>query len=101
VNGTRALIEVRDYGPGIAPDFQRKVFTKFSQSDSSDARSKGGSGLGLAISKALIERMSGHISFRTSTNEGTSFFIDLPLRTLGAATDDAERTTIVLPVSLP
>ncbi|HVF18372.1 MAG TPA: ATP-binding protein [Steroidobacteraceae bacterium] len=97
--GTRATIEVRDYGSGIAPQFQSKVFTKFSQSDSSDARSKGGSGLGLAISKALIERMSGSISFRTSTG-GTSFFIELPLRTAAGPIEDSERTTIVLPVSL-
>jgi signal transduction histidine kinase len=97
--GTRATIEVRDHGSGIAPQFQAKVFTKFSQSDSSDTRSKGGSGLGLAISKALIERMSGQISFRTSC-DGTSFFIELPLRTAAGPIDDSERTTIVLPVSL-
>jgi signal transduction histidine kinase len=98
-DGTRATIEVRDHGSGIAPQFQGKVFTKFSQSDSSDTRSKGGSGLGLAISKALIERMSGHISFRTSS-DGTSFFIELPLRTALGPIEDSERTTIVLPVSL-
>ena len=96
---TRATIEVRDYGRGIAPEFQAKVFTKFSQSDSSDTRSKGGSGLGLAISKALVERMNGHIGFRTS-DAGTSFFVELPLRTSSAPIDDSERTTVVLPVSL-
>jgi signal transduction histidine kinase len=94
------MIEVRDHGPGIPPEFQPKVFTKFSQGDSSDTRSKGGSGLGLAISKALIERMGGHVSFRTSATEGTSFFIDLPLRAMSGPIDDAERTTVVLPVSL-
>jgi PAS domain S-box-containing protein len=99
-NGTRAMIEVRDYGPGITPEFQPKVFAKFSQGDSSDARSKGGSGLGLAISKALIERMSGHITFRTCLDEGTSFFIDLPLRVSNGSDEGAERTTVVLPVSL-
>jgi signal transduction histidine kinase len=97
--GTRATIEVRDHGSGIAPQFHSKVFTKFSQSDSSDTRSKGGSGLGLAISKALIERMSGHISFRTG-GEGTSFFIELPLRTAAGPIEDSERTTVVLSVSL-
>jgi signal transduction histidine kinase len=100
VDATHARIEVRDHGSGIAPEFQAKVFTKFSQSDSSDARSKGGSGLGLAISKALIERMNGRISFRTELDAGTSFFIDLPLRTNVGPIEDAERTTVVLPVSL-
>ena len=99
-NGSRVTIEVRDHGAGIPADFQPKVFTKFSQGDASDTRSKGGSGLGLAISKALIERMTGTISFRTAAEEGTSFFIELPLRTPGSPVDDAERTTVVLPMSL-
>jgi signal transduction histidine kinase len=99
-DATRATIEVRDYGPGIAPDFQANIFTKFSQGDSSDTRSKGGSGLGLAISKALIERMNGRIDFRTMPGHGTSFFIDLPVRAMTGSIEDAERTTVVLPVSL-
>jgi signal transduction histidine kinase len=98
-NGSRVAIEVRDRGPGISPGFQDKLFTKFCQGDSSDARAQGGSGLGLAISKALVERMGGHISFKTSA-EGTSFFVDLPLRTSLDPIDDAERTTVILPVAL-
>jgi signal transduction histidine kinase len=98
-NGSRVTIEVRDRGPGIAPEFQEKLFTKFCQGDSSDTRAQGGSGLGLAISKALVERMNGHISFKTSAT-GTSFFVDLPLRTSLHPIDDAERTTVVLPMSL-
>jgi signal transduction histidine kinase len=100
VDGTRARIEVRDHGPGIAPEFQAKLFTKFSQGDSSDTRSKGGSGLGLAISKALIERMDGRIGFHTEPGIGTSFFVDLPVRAHAGPIEDAERTTVVLAVSL-
>ncbi len=80
--GGTVTIEVRDYGPGIAPEFQAKLFSKFCQGDSSDARAQGGSGLGLAISKALIEQMNGRIHFRTDAT-GTSFFVDLPQKNDG------------------
>lgn len=99
IDGSRASIEVRDAGPGIAPQYHEKLFKKFSQADSSDARAKGGSGLGLAISKALIEQMSGRIDFTTGKS-GTSFFVELPVRSNSTTPDDAERTTVILPVAL-
>ena len=74
----RLRVEVRDRGPGIAPHFAPRVFSKFSQSDSSDSRPKGGTGLGLAISKALIEQMGGTIGFDTEVGVGTTFFFELP-----------------------
>jgi signal transduction histidine kinase len=95
-----ATIEVHDHGPGIPPEFHDRMFAKFSQGDSSDRRSAGGTGLGLAISKALVESMSGSIHFRTSSTAGTSFFVELPLRSSSEPIDEAERTTVVLPVSL-
>jgi signal transduction histidine kinase len=79
VDDRRVRIAVRDRGRGIAPDFQPKVFSKFSQGDSSDVRAVGGTGLGLAISKALIEQMSGTIGFDTVPGNGTTFYFDLPL----------------------
>ena len=94
-NHHRATIEVRDRGPGIPNEFQPKLFGKFCQSDSSDTRVQGGSGLGLAISKALVEQMAGRIYFTTGA-AGTSFFVDLPLR----SSDAVEYTTVVLPMAV-
>jgi signal transduction histidine kinase len=87
-------IAVRDHGPGIAAAFQAKIFGKFCQGDASDSRIKGGSGLGLAISKALIERMDGSISFITSAQAGTTFFIDLPVAAKNEFSSTG-RTTVV------
>lgn len=72
-------VMVADHGPGISEDFRDKIFQKFSQADSSDARRKGGSGLGLSISKALIEKMGGHIGFDTELGVGTRFYFELPV----------------------
>jgi DNA-binding response OmpR family regulator len=70
-------VSVRDNGPGIPPEFQQNLFTRFAQADSSNSRSKGGTGLGLAIVKEILDRTGGAISYETSP-AGTSFHVDLP-----------------------
>lgn len=74
----RARVEVRDQGSGIPESFRSRIFTKFSQADSSDTRVRGGTGLGLAISKAIVERMNGLIGFDTSP-QGTTFYFELDI----------------------
>lgn len=71
-------ISVKDQGPGIPQAFRDRIFQKFAQADSSDARQKGGTGLGLSIAKAIIERLNGQIGFDTESNVGTTFYCDLP-----------------------
>ena len=71
-------ITVRDYGPGIPEKFRSKIFDRFSQADSSDARAVGGTGLGLNITKLIVEKLGGHIGFTTAEGKGTTFFFDLP-----------------------
>lgn len=71
-------IEVRDLGSGIPPEFQARIFQRFSQADASDTRAKGGSGLGLSITKSIVEKMHGSIGFVGRENGGTVFFVELP-----------------------
>ncbi|MBB4314140.1 PAS domain S-box-containing protein [Roseospira marina] len=73
-------VSVEDKGPGIALEFQDRIFEKFAQADSSDRRAKGGTGLGLNITKALTEQMGGHIGFESVPGEGATFYVDFPLR---------------------
>lgn len=74
-----ARIFIRDQGYGIPEEYRSKLFQKFSQGEASDARTSQGAGLGLYISKNIIERMGGRIHYTTKLNEGTTFYIDLPL----------------------
>lgn len=74
--GGNVRISVHDDGPGIPARFRRHLFQKFAQAPSGAAR--GGHGLGLSISKAIVERMGGHIAFTSDAGKGTTFFFDLP-----------------------
>ncbi|WP_338845571.1 CHASE domain-containing protein [Massilia sp. W12] len=71
-------IEVCDQGSGIAPEFQQRIFEKFSQADASATRQRGGTGLGLAITRELVQGMRGHIGFHSSPNQGSVFYFELP-----------------------
>jgi len=72
-------IEVTDNGLGLAPEFQPRVFERFAQADGSSSRQRGGTGLGLAICKELVEQMGGSIGFRSVLQQGSTFFVSLPL----------------------
>lgn len=71
-----ARVSVTDAGPGIPDEFRGRIFGRFAQGDSSDARRSGGTGLGLSIAKSMVERMGGRISFETEIGRGTTFHVD-------------------------
>ena len=70
---------VRDHGPGIPEDFHDRIFSKFSQADSSSTRRAGGTGLGLHISRQIVEHMGGRIGFDTVVGSGTTFWVEFAL----------------------
>ncbi|MFI5444327.1 ATP-binding protein [Polaromonas sp. UC242_47] len=76
--GERVRVEVIDQGSGIPEAFRKRIFQKFSQADSSDARQNDGTGLGLSISRAIVERMGGRMGFSSEPGQGTVFFFELP-----------------------
>lgn len=73
VNDSRAVIEIRDNGEGIAPDMQPKIFTPNFTTKTS------GTGLGLAMCKSIVEQTGGAIWFETAQGSGTSFFVSFPM----------------------
>ncbi len=71
-------VSVSDQGPGVPEDFREKMFSRFSQADSSDQRSQGGTGLGLSISKELSELMKIELDYTSVEGEGTCFYLRMP-----------------------
>jgi two-component system sensor histidine kinase BarA len=77
-------ISVSDTGIGISPADQSKLFTAFSQADTSITRRYGGSGLGLVLCKKLCETMQGRISLTSEIHKGSNFTAFLKLEKLQA-----------------
>lgn len=77
-HGQMVRFSIRDQGPGVPKQFERRIFQKFMQADSSDSRQKGGTGLGLAISKNIVELHQGQIGYTPGRKKGSCFFFDLP-----------------------
>lgn len=71
--GEKGIIKISDNGSGIPKDLQDKVFSPYFTTKSS------GTGLGLAISANMIDSFNGRIYFETKENEGTDFYIEIPL----------------------
>ena len=78
-NNKQVRVSITDSGPGIPPEFQERIFERFTQADSSDTRQVGGTGLGLAITKEIIERHGGRISFDNTPGKGSTFYFELPI----------------------
>jgi PAS domain S-box-containing protein len=73
------VIEIKDTGRGIAPEFLPRLFTPFSQPEDVLTRTQGGLGLGLAIAKQLVALHDGTlVATSEGTGQGATFTITLP-----------------------
>jgi signal transduction histidine kinase/DNA-binding NarL/FixJ family response regulator/HPt (histidine-containing phosphotransfer) domain-containing protein len=93
-------ISVRDTGIGIAESTRSRLFTKFSQVDSSTTRRFGGTGLGLSIVRTLAENMGGTATVKSKLGEGSTFTFTARLA-VGKESDNPVLGELGSPASLP
>ena len=84
----RAVLGVRDTGPGIPANARERIFELFQQLHPGDLRRKG-VGLGLALARRFARAMGGDLTVESTLGEGSTFTLTLPAESCGVAVDDA------------
>lgn len=83
-------IEVQDFGVGIGPEDQTRIFDRFWRADKARSGTTGanaaniatgstGSGLGLSIAQTIVQKYKGSLSVTSESGQGSTFKILLPL----------------------
>lgn len=93
----RYEFRVSDNGPGISEEFLHKIFDAFEREHTSTHTGKSGTGLGLTISKTLLDIMGGSIRVESKKGKGSTFTVDLPMKT--ASGDSAPEEVSYTPKS--
>jgi two-component system phosphate regulon sensor histidine kinase PhoR len=75
----KAVLRVRDFGPGIAPEHLPRLTERFYRVDVGESRAKGGTGLGLAIVKHIVSRHRATLEIRSTQGEGATFTVRFDL----------------------
>ncbi len=78
---TWAGFSIQDTGPGILPEEQGEIFTRFYRGEAGRASGIPGTGLGLAIAQEIVARHQGNIEIASAgiPGNGTTFSVWLPL----------------------
>jgi two-component system, OmpR family, sensor histidine kinase KdpD len=71
-------IAVKDFGPGIAPEDQKRIFEKYYRVKDNTNRIPG-TGMGLAIARNIVDAHGGKIGVESLPGQGSEFFFTLPI----------------------
>jgi signal transduction histidine kinase/DNA-binding NarL/FixJ family response regulator len=82
---TEVIFAVSDEGPGISPEEQKRLFTRFERGAAAQQGRVPGTGLGLALCKGLAEKMGGRIWLESEPGRGSCFSFSAPFGLAEAA----------------
>ena len=72
-------VDVRDHGPGIPPDFVKKLFGRYERYEDKSRANVIGTGLGLAITRQIVELHGGKIWVDSTLGDGAEFHFTVPV----------------------
>ncbi|MBW1700269.1 MAG: HAMP domain-containing histidine kinase [Deltaproteobacteria bacterium] len=75
----RLVIDVTDDGPGVKPEHQKTIFSRYKQVDAKSKLNRPGHGLGLAGSLTLARLLGGNIELMSGKIKGATFRLMLPI----------------------
>jgi signal transduction histidine kinase len=76
---SNVLFKIEDSGPGVKPELQKAIFSRYSKTDKGLSRHLGSTGLGLSIVKEFIELHRGKIEVKNKETGGAVFSFSIPL----------------------
>ena len=89
VESGRAVLRVRDHGPGIDSPDRERIFERFVRGAA--AAGQPGMGIGLYVSRAIATRMDGRLFVEESSSDGSVFAVELPLAETSGVDGDGGR----------
>ena len=75
-SGSRAVVAIRDHGPGIEADMMPRLFQPYAQLGK---KRSAGLGLGLYLAREIVTAHGGTIEAQSTVGEGTAITVELPL----------------------
>ncbi len=69
-------VEVRDQGPGLSAEDQKKLFGKFARLSAKPTGGEHSTGLGLSIVKKMVEAMKGRVWCESEPGKGATFIVE-------------------------
>ena len=77
--GSRIVLSVRDFGPGIDPEEHERIFERFYRSKVVRLKPIRGSGIGLALVQHIARAHHGEATVTSKPGEGSTFSISIPI----------------------
>ncbi|RYU78704.1 ATP-binding protein [Hymenobacter persicinus] len=77
--GDMVRVSIHDHGPGIAPEYHKRIFQRFAELPAAAGQRQGSSGLGLSISREFITAQGGRLWVESTAGKGSVFLFTLPL----------------------